>query len=92
MRSRTAPAQRVLAQARVRGARKIVGFGPWITVEGLPQKVNHSIQTYRRMLAGTLEVGAAVQLRVRHLVLDEGTTHERHVWDARVIGDVEVRP
>lgn len=79
--------QRVLAQAGIKGTRKIVAFGPWITVEGLPQRVQHSIPTYRRMHAGTLEVGMFVRLRVRHLVLDEGTGDERHVWDAYVLGD-----
>jgi hypothetical protein len=41
------------------------------------------------MHAGTLEPGMLVHLKVRHLVLDEGTQNERYIWDARVIGDVE---
>jgi hypothetical protein len=80
--------QRVLARARVRGTRRIVAFGQWITVEGLPLRVNHSSPTWLRMRLGTLEVGMSVHVRVRHIVLDEGTPDERHVWDANVVGDV----
>ncbi len=86
---RKTPVQRVLASARVRGSRKVVDITcPRLRVEGLPLLVNHSIHTWHRLAADTLEVGMEVNLRVRHLVLDQGTPDERHVWDAQVIGDV----
>ena len=82
------PTQRVLAKARIKGPRKVIAFGPWINVEGLPQRVRHNIITWRQMHAGTLKLGTEVRLKVRHIVLDEGTENERYVWDTLVVGDV----
>lgn len=79
--------QKVIAQAWIKGRRKISAFGPWISVEGLPQRVRHSVLTYKRMHERTLELGMSVQLKVRHLVLEPETANERHVWDTLVIGD-----
>lgn len=82
--------QRILAQARVKGTRKVTEVVPGsyqVRVEGLPYFVTPSIPLYRRMYRGSFKLGEPVQLRVRHLLLDEGTPNEREYWNAYVLDD-----
>jgi hypothetical protein len=80
---------KVLARATIRDCRIEGSQSFGLKVDKTSLIVNRSIPLWLRYRQGKYCAGELVDVRVRHLLLDPGTSNERHVWDAQVLGDIK---
>lgn len=78
--------QRVIASAIIRNCKVVATDIGRVRVMETPLVVNHSILARQAYYKGIDLVGWTVDIRVRFVVLDEGTRDERWMWTADIIG------
>lgn len=83
------PPHRTEARAILRGAEITQDSERFLRVKGTSLLVNRGIRLWNRYRRAESLVGKHVDVRIRHLTLDPGTSEERQVWDAVALGDVK---